>query len=375
MSTQNNESSRKAIIRELEEGMKLTKCRQCGCMLETLKNLNAILAANEHNDFLILQHKTAEWVAQMNPIKYSCLGCKHCYPAVAMNQLQDAFPEFTRLASPGCTFEVLENTWPPVPGEYFVLGKDRDAPIAVSTLSDVELAEKLADLNPAGLCIVGKTETENIGIDKIIKNIITNTALKFLIVTGKEAEGHFSGQTLLALQKNGVDDRMRVIGSPGKRPILQNVTLQEVQAFREQVQVVDMIGCENPRQIADKIEEIQSIHSTADNCTSCSGEEKIISVPSAPVVRATATKKVEMDKAGYFVILPRQSDQQILVEHYDYHNRLLRTIQGKDARSIYLTIIRNGWVSQLSHAAYLGKELARAELSLKMGFKYIQDGA
>ena len=153
------------------------------------------------------------------------------------------------------------------------------------------------------------------------------------------------------------------------------MTLQEVQAFREQVQVVDMIGCENPRQIADKIEEIQSIHSTADNCTSCSGEEKIISVPSAPVVRATATKKVEMDKAGYFVILPRQSDQQILVEHYDYHNRLLRTIQGKDARSIYLTIIRNGWVSQLSHAAYLGKELARAELSLKMGFKYIQDGA
>jgi len=32
-------------------------------------------------------------------------------------------------------------------------------------------------------------------------------------------------------------------------------------------------------------------------------------------------------------------------------------------------------VSQLSHAAYLGKELAIAELSLKYGFTYVQDGA
>jgi hypothetical protein len=29
----------------------------------------------------------------------------------------------------------------------------------------------------------------------------------------------------------------------------------------------------------------------------------------------------------------------------------------------------------MSYAAYLGKELARAELSMTMNFKYIQDGA
>jgi tetrahydromethanopterin S-methyltransferase subunit A len=50
-------------------------------------------------------------------------------------------------------------------------------------------------------------------------------------------------------------------------------------------------------------------------------------------------------------------------------------IEGQDARSIYWTIVKNGWVTQLSHAAYLGKELAKAELSIKMGFKYVQDGA
>ena len=42
--------------------------------------------------------------------------------------------------------------------------------------------------------------------------------------------------------------------------------------------------------------------------------------------------------------------------------------------SIYKTIIENGWISQLSHSAYLGRELAKAELSIKYKFKYVQDG-
>ncbi len=86
------------------------------------------------------------------------------------------------------------------------------------------------------------------------------------------------------------------------------------------------------------------------------------------------TEPVVMDKAGYFVILPR-AEQGIIVEHYAYDNTLLRTIQGASARALYKTIVANGWVSELSHAAYLGKELARAEMSIQHGIKYVQDGA
>ena len=82
-----------------------------------------------------------------------------------------------------------------------------------------------------------------------------------------------------------------------------------------------------------------------------------------------------MDKAGYFVILPRGEQNMINVEHYSYDNTLLRTIEGANARALYLTIVTNGWVSELGHAAYLGKELTKAELSLRHGIKYIQDGA
>ena len=65
----------------------------------------------------------------------------------------------------------------------------------------------------------------------------------------------------------------------------------------------------------------------------------------------------------------------LLVEHYSYKEKFLRIIEGPDARSIYLTIVRNGWVSRLDHAAYLGKELTKAELSVRHGFAYQQDGA
>jgi tetrahydromethanopterin S-methyltransferase subunit A len=50
-------------------------------------------------------------------------------------------------------------------------------------------------------------------------------------------------------------------------------------------------------------------------------------------------------------------------------------VEGTHAHEISLLLIRNGWVTELSHAAYLGKELTKAELSLHYGFKYAQDGA
>ena len=42
---------------------------------------------------------------------------------------------------------------------------------------------------------------------------------------------------------------------------------------------------------------------------------------------------------------------------------------------VIFTFIENGWLRELSHAAYLGRELAKAAFSLKYGSKYIQDKA
>lgn len=48
-------------------------------------------------------------------------------------------------------------------------------------------------------------------------------------------------------------------------------------------------------------------------------------------------------------------------------------VAGKNAKEIIDTVLRLGLVSRLDHAAYLGRELMKAEIALKLGKNYIQD--
>ncbi len=367
------EESIKTIRTELQTAIALPKCQKCGCMGNALKNFVSVLPSAGTEDASALAQDMANWLKTMRPIQYSCLGCEYCYPAVAQNTFAQAFPSMNQVADLSCDFRVRDEGWPLVAGEYFVL--DKSAPVAVSTLASTQLAEELAQRKPNGLAIVGKTETENIGIDKVIKNVITSSTLRHLIIAGADPKGHQTGNTLLALKANGVDGNGRVIGSSGKRPILRNVTITEINAFREQVQMIDMVGCERLDEIAAQIEELSQQPVTACGCSECGGTS-LVSISTAPkIVAAEPSEVVKMDKAGYFVVVPLPDKGIINVEHYAYDNALLRNIEGTNARAIYTTIIREGWISELSHAAYLGKELAKAELALHNGFKYVQDGA
>lgn len=393
---------------ELEAGMHFAKCRQCGCMGGALDTFAGQLQGIDSEEAVELVEEIATWQAQMKPIRYACLGCEYCYPAVAENAFFTAFQEAALPPSLACGFQAIEGEWPAVLGEYFVL--DKTAPVAVATLASVSLAQRLADLEPAGLALVGKLETENIGIDKVVKNVISNPAIRAIIVAGVEPKGHQSGSALLALVQNGVDEKNRVIGSAAKRPVLRNVTRAEIDGFRKQVRVVDLRDCEDVAEIAACVKELASQESTVcscgDICTNgdgssglgiqpvllasplpavsnadekcsdpnCSCHSEVLASPET-VSAVDTGQPIPLDKAGYFVILPVAERGAINVEHYGYDNTLLHAIEGSNARALYLTIVDRGWVSELSHAAYLGKELAKAELSLRYGFKYIQDGA
>jgi tetrahydromethanopterin S-methyltransferase subunit A len=264
----------------------------------------------------------------MELIKYACLGCDYCFPAVAMNVFHKAFPEVGESQSLSCAFEVSEHSWPPVAGEYYAFCDGAGCPVAVSTLASTELAERLARVRPKELCIVGKTETENIGIDKVVKNTITNPTIRFLLLVGKDPKGHQSGRTLLALSENGVDENMKVVSSPGRRPILRNVAREEVEAFRKQVQVVDMIGCEDEERILKELKKLSQRFDLSSSCEETGEVTRLVRISEAPIIHAEQPVKVEMDKAGYFVILPQPEKQIIVVEHYSYDNALQRVIGG-----------------------------------------------
>ena len=263
-----------------------------------------------------------------------------------------------------------QREWPYVPGTYFV--SDPGAPVAICTLGSVDLAPLVAAEPPAGLCITGKVETENIGIEKIIKNVLSNPAIRFLLCVGNEPPKHLTGATMVALFENGIDADKKIPGSPGMRPMLPNTSKEEVDAFRAQVEPVVMIGCTDVGEIHAKVRELAA---RAPQIAAAFRPPSSM-VEDAAIERVTAMGedplRIKLDKAGYFVV--NIEDGVILVEHYSYKEKFLRIIEGQDARSIYLTIVRNGWVSKLDHAAYIGKELAKAELSIEHGFRYLQDG-
>jgi len=265
-----------------------------------------------------------------------------------------------------------KKTWPFVPGTYFVT--DPAAPIAVTTLGSVALAEAVSQDPPPGLCIVGKVETENIGIEKIIKNILSNPSIRYLVCAGNEPPKHLTGATMMALFKNGIDGKNKIPGAPGMRPILPNTSAAEVLAFREQVQPIDMIGCTDIPTIHARVAELAQTAKAKpafefkypENLAKQEEVERVIAAGTDP-------QRIKLDKTGYFVI--NIVGDTLLVEHYSYQDILIRVIEGRDARSIYLTLIRNGWISKLDHAAYLGKELARAEWSIEHNLGFVQDRA
>lgn len=82
----------------------------------------------------------------------------------------------------------------------------------------------------------------------------------------------------------------------------------------------------------------------------------------------------ETDILGYFLVSVKDGD--IVVQHHlpDGRKSDYKFI-GKSAIELYRKIMHEGLVSKLDHAAYLGKELARAEQALKNDKEFFQDKA
>jgi len=92
------------------------------------------------------------------------------------------------------------------------------------------------------------------------------------------------------------------------------------------------------------------------------------------VHKAGTEERYASDMVGWFKIEVDREEGLIAATHYPFEGKEQDAIiKGLDARGIYLAIIGKGLISKLDHAAYLGKELAKAEIALRMGRAYIQD--
>jgi tetrahydromethanopterin S-methyltransferase subunit A len=352
------------IESSLREAMAANKCRRCGCFHDTINALqDSSTIAGALGGMLTEAHHLFQTK------RYDCLGCEVCWPAVVQNLAAELDPVLAEGSHCATQAPEVREGWPPLPGDYRVVRFQ--APVAVCTLNADHMAKALAMGQQEGLSIVGSLHTENLGIEHLICNTLANPHIRFLIVCGEDtrkAIGHLPGQSLLALSEYGIDDKMRIINAKGKRPFVKNITPEHVEAFRNQVQVIDQIGNDDISAL------LELVAATAVNDPGPFANAPT-DVNPIPIEVAIEPGKLVLDPAGYFVVYPDRAHQRLTLEHYTNKGVLNRIFTAASATAIYTRVIEAKLISRLDHAAYLGRELARAEQALESGEDYIQDRA
>ncbi len=136
-------------------------------------------------------------------------------------------------------------------GEFNVGSKDSQ--IAIDTLSS------RFDFPKDKVAIWGQHKTENLGIEKIVANVVSNPNIVYLILCGDEVRGHRSGQSIQSLHANGIDDNGRIINARGAVPYIENVPPEAIARFQKQVEIIDMIDIIDKSLILAKIDELAAI--------------------------------------------------------------------------------------------------------------------
>ncbi|MGA2122723.1 MAG: tetrahydromethanopterin S-methyltransferase subunit A [Methanoregula sp.] len=142
--------------------------------------------------------------------------------------------------------------WPKVKGDF--ISGDANSPVAIVTMGS-HLDEK--GLCDAGAAMCGSCKTENLGLEKVIANIISNPNIRFMLCCGTEVKGHLAGQTMIALHKGGVKDG-RVVGAEGAIPFIENLNDTHIKRFQEQIECVNIMESEDLGAIKAKMNELKA---------------------------------------------------------------------------------------------------------------------
>jgi tetrahydromethanopterin S-methyltransferase subunit A len=260
-------------------------------------------------------------------------------------------------------------SWPVMPGTYQV--GDPNGPVAVCALTSEKLVSPLVGVQ--GVAIAGIVYTANLGITRIIVNITSNPAIRFLLICGKDSALFRPGQSLVALSEHGVDGQRRIVQAAGYDPVLPSIDPEQVAQFRKQVEVLDWTGEEDVELLQERIKSLtvrnpgMFVTEQTKAAASKSQEEFVSIRPGGQ------REPLIYDPKGHFVITIEPESKEILLRHYLPDHTSAHEMRGRGATSMLLGLLRDGLVTQLSHAGYLGEELAKAQTALQFGLRYDQD--
>ena len=263
----------------------------------------------------------------------------------------------------------MDTKWPPVAGTYQV--GDSMGPIAVCALTSERLVGPLVGL--PGVAIAGIVYTANLGISRIVTNITANPSIRFLLICGRDSAVFKPGQSLAALAEHGIDKDRRIVGAEGYEPILTTTAPDQVHQFRQQVEVLDWSGEEDVEALKTQIGALFARSPGAYKAVANSSSQKTPPENFAPIRPGGTREPLLYDPKGYFVISVDREKGEIILRHYLPTHAPAHEMRGRGATSMLLGLLREGLVTQLSHAGYMGEELAKAQTALQFGLRYDQD--
>ena len=139
--------------------------------------------------------------------------------------------------------------YPPEEGRY-MRGNDY-SPVAVCTILDTfdfkmppELNELVMAGVDSGAALSGMLQTENIGLEKMVCNIVANPNMRYIVLCGRESPGHLPGESLLSLKEKGTDPEKRIIGTEAPTPYLHNIPSDLIERFRSQIITIVNLLCQ-----------------------------------------------------------------------------------------------------------------------------------
>lgn len=256
--------------------------------------------------------------------------------------------------------------WPFVPGQNYVL--DDTAPVVVVIPDNELLAQNLAALSVQGLCMVSLVGRGVSDVEKLIRNVEANLAVHCIILAGGD-----EGKAYPALEALGaIFDESAEISEKAAavaHDLRGRLKSLDLAALHKRVRVVDMLTCVDLDRIIADVHKHGTEGIRPDTGFVVQSYDTTLGVQRV-IAPTGIAHDFRPDKAGTFVI--GTTGKSIVVEHYNSKDELLRLIEGTNARDLCIMLIRNGWVSRLDHAAYLGRELTLAEIAIAQGVPYVQ---
>lgn len=235
--------------------------------------------------------------------------------------------------------------------------------VALCTLAERDLPARLALAARPAIALIGPVFTLPRGLVRLVANLAALPAIRNLLLCGRDPRGVPAREAIRRIWEAGLTPAGYLPGLPVVPP-LRNLDRRSLALVRARVRLTDL----GPTRRVDRILR------AAQSIPRGRGKERR-RLPRSLTIRTPAVAPQEhgLDPTGYFVILAPTPDRRICCEHYRRDGTLTRRFLGADAAGLCRAILERRLAGTAEHAAYLGRELQKAEDALRAGLPYSQD--